>query len=195
MSPLPRLRLTLTALLAALLLAACATGGRLQSAGRTQVLGMELETTLDWARYKGPRQETWTIDGTPLNALHLIAGIRPKEHVFQTGRERRDSPHRAWYQPGLRPDEQQELLLAALREEGWSDVEGENLRPARFGSAEGLRFEFRMASARGLRYAGTAAMFERAGKLTLVYWRAPLEHYHGRDAAAVAALMDSIRVP
>jgi hypothetical protein len=174
-------------------LAACATGGRLQSAGPTEVLGMTVETSLDWARYAGPRQEAWTIDGTALNQLRLITGTRPGEHGFHLGRERRNFPQGAWYQPGLRADELHEVLLAALREQGWAEVESRNLRPARFGAVDGLRFEFTMASQRGLRYAGTAAMFERDGRLTTVCWQAPVEHYHGRDAAAVAALIDSIR--
>lgn len=179
-------------LVALALLAACATGGKLQSAGRTEVLGMAVDNSLDWARYPGARQEIWTIDGTALNQLRLITGTRPREHVFHLGKERRNAPHRAWYRPGLRADEQHELLLAALREQGWADVESSHLRPARFGTLDGLRFEFTMASLRGLRYAGTAAMFERDGTLTTIYWQAPVEHYHARDAAAVAALIDSI---
>lgn len=182
------------ALVAALIvLTACATGGKLQSAGRTQVLNIELQTSLDWARYSGSRQETWTIDGTALNQLRLFTGTKPREHVLHLGRERRSAPQGAWYKPGLRADEQQELLLAALREQGWVEVEASDLRPARFGNVDGLRFEFTMAAISGLRYAGTAAMFERDGKLTTIYWHATVEHYHGRDAAAVAALIDSIR--
>lgn len=189
----------MTALRAAMLLAvlawltACATGGALQTAGRTQALGLAFETSLDWARYASGRQEAWTIDGTALNQLRLITGTRPGEHVFHLGRERRDAPQGAWYRPGLRPDELHELLLAALREQGWAEVESTALRPARFGAVDGLRFEFTMASQRGLRYAGSAAMFERNGRLTTIYWQAPLEHYHGRDAGPVAALIDSIR--
>lgn len=173
-------------------LTACATGGRLQSAGRTEVAGLAFDTSLDWARYSGSRQETWTIDGTALNQLRLITGTKPREHVFHRGRQRRNAPQGPWYTPGLRPDELHELLLAALREEGWAEVASRDLRPARFGTVDGLRFEFTMASQRGLRYGGTAAMFERDGTLTTIYWQAPLEHYHPRDAAAVAALIDSV---
>jgi hypothetical protein len=180
-------------LICAALLVACATGGRLQTAGRTEVLGFDVQTDLDWARYPAPRQETWTIDGTALNQLRFLTGTKPREHVFHLGKQRRNAPQRPWYVPGARPDDQQALLLAALREQGWAEVEGQNLRPARFGPADGLRFEFTMASARGLRYAGTAAMFEYAGKLTTIYWHAPVEHYHRRDTAAVDALIASIQ--
>lgn len=188
----PTLRRTALLWLVIAGLTACATGGRLQTAGRTEVLGMTVETSLDWARYAAPRQEAWTIDGTSLNQLRVITGTRPGEHVFHLGRERRDGPEGAWYRPGQRPDALHELLLAALREQGWAEVASSDLRPARFGNVEGLRFEFTMASQRGLRYGGTAAMFEREGELTTIYWQAPLEHYHARDAAAVAALIDSI---
>lgn len=173
-------------------LTACATGGKLQSAGNTEVLGMGVTTTLDWARYKGSRQETWTIDGTALNQLRIIREIKPREHVFLLGKERKNQPQRPWFKPGARPDELQELLLAALREQGWSEVEAEGLRPARLAGADGLRFEFRMAQANGLRYGGMAAMAESNGLLTLVYWQAPMEYYHGRDDAAVSALIDSL---
>lgn len=179
-------------LLLAAWLAGCATGGRLQTAGSLEALGLRMENSLDWARYAGRRQETWTIDGVALNRLHILAGIQPGEHVFQTGRERRNRPQGPWFHPGMRPDDQQELLLAALREQGWQAVEASNLRPARFGNLDGLRFEFRLVSARGLRYGGTAAMLERNDRLTVAYWMAPLEHYHDRDAAAVAALLDGL---
>lgn len=176
-----------------LLLAACATGGKLQTAGRTEVQGLSVDTALDWARYSGKRQDTWTIDGTALNQLHWYAGTRAGEHVFHLGKVRRNAPQRAWYNTDLRPDELQELLLAALREQGWGEVEATNLRPASFGALTGLRFEYTSVSANGLRYAGMAAMIERSGTLTTVYWQAPREHYHGRDVAAVEALFDSIR--
>lgn len=174
------------------LLAACATGGKLQTAGNTEVLGLRVTTTLDWARYTSSRQETWTIDGTALNQLRIIRHIKPREHVFLLGKERKNQPQRPWFKPGARPDELQDLLLAALREQGWSEVDAEGLRPAKLGGTDGLRFEFRMAQGNGLRYSGMAAIAESNGLLTLVYWQAPAEYYYGRDAAAVSALIDSL---
>ena len=38
---------------------------------------------------------------------------------------------------------------------------------------------------------GTAA--EREGRLTLLVWIAPAEHYYDRDAEAVSRLFDSLR--
>ena len=50
---------------------------------------LALDTGLDWARLKAPRQEQWTIDGAPLNQLIIISRIKPGEHIFLGARERR----------------------------------------------------------------------------------------------------------
>ncbi|MEY3516028.1 MAG: hypothetical protein RIS67_245, partial [Pseudomonadota bacterium] len=34
--------------------------------------------------------------------------------------------------------------------------------------------------------------FERNGRLTVLYWKAPEEYYYGRDIQAVNRLIDSI---
>lgn len=176
------------------LLAACAgAGGRLQEAGGVAVYDLRMETSLDWARIRGRRSETWTIDGTPLNQLTIIDRVRDGEHVFLQARERRSRPDGAWFRTGMRPDEVQDLVLDALRANGWADLEASGLRPQRLGAVPGLRFEFSLSNQRGLHYRGMAAAAERGGRLTLLVWMAPSEHYFGRDQAAVAAMFDSLR--
>lgn len=177
-----------------LLLAGCAgTGGRLQSAGDATVFDMALESDLDWARVKSRRQELWTIDGAPLNQLSIISKVRPGEHVFLGARERRSRPDGPWFRAGMRPDEVRDVMLDALRGAGWSQVDSEGLRPASFGAVPGLRFELSMANGRGLRYRGMAAAAERDGRLTLLVWVAPEQHYYPRDAAAVDRMFSSLR--
>ena len=87
------------------------------------------------------------------------------------------------------PDE----LLDALRQDGWSRVSATNLRPARFGSVDGLRFDADMTADNGLMYRGTFGAAERKDRLTLFFWMAPVEYYHGRDVAAVERMFQSIR--
>jgi hypothetical protein len=182
-------------LLLVLALAACAgPGGRLVKANNgIQVLNIELDTGLDWARIKSPRQELWTIDGMPLNRFVVIANIKPNEHVFLSARERRHRPDGPWYRPGMRPDEIRDVVLDALREAGWSNVQASNLRPASFGGVAGLRFDAVMTEQNGLIYRGTFGAAEHDGKLTQFFWMAPAEHYYDRDIAAVNKMIDSIR--
>lgn len=177
-----------------LVLAGCASGpgGRLQRAGTVAVFDMTLQTSLDWARIKGRRSELWTIDGTPLNRLLIYSKIRPGEHVFQLSRERKSRPDGPWYRTGMRLDELQALVVDGLADQGWVGIDASNLRPHRFGSVEGLRFDLDLTNAGGLIYRGTAAVAERDGRLTVLVWLAPREYYYGRDAAAVSAMLDSL---
>ena len=182
-------------LLVLTLLTACASpGGRLQQAGSTaELFDMRLDSDLAWARIKAPRQEIWTIDGPSLNSLAVHNDVKPGEHVFQLGRERKSNPNGPWFRPGMRPDELRDVILDAIRGQGWAQVSDENFRPHDFGGAPGIRFEVRQTSPDGLVYRGSVAAVERGGKLDVLYWRAPAEYYAPRDAGAVARMLDGLR--
>jgi hypothetical protein len=191
----PWLRTALLAL-AFLLLAACAStgpGGRLQPSGTTTVFDMTLESPLEWARVKSYRNEMWTIDGMLLNRLMIFSQVKPGEHVFQRAKERRSRPDGPWYRAGMRLDELQQLVVDGLVDQDWVGVGSSNLRPHDFGGVEGVRFDLRMTHPDGLIYEGTAAAVEREGRLTVLVWLAPKEHYYGRDIAAVNAMLDGMR--
>lgn len=93
----------------------------------------------------------------------------------------------------MRPDEVRDIVLDALRGEGWTSVEAAALRPAKFGEGAGLRFDLDLVNQSGLIYKGTAAAAERQGTLRRLLWLAPVEHYYGRDHAAVAQMLDGVR--
>jgi len=93
----------------------------------------------------------------------------------------------------MRPDEIRDVLLDALREAGWSNVQASNLRPAKFGGVPGLRFDAVMTERNGLLYKGTFGAAEYKGRLTQFFWVAPVEHYYDRDIGAVNKMFDSIR--
>jgi hypothetical protein len=184
------------ALLAAMfvLVAACAGGGRLVKAGAgVRVFDLAFDTDLDWARNRWSRFEFWTIDGQPLNEFVVVSKVRPNEHVFLEARERKRRPDGPWYRPGMRPDELRDVLLDAMRQDGWTQVSASHLRPARFGNVDGLRFEIELTHVNGLRYRGMVAAAEHDGKLTHWFWIAPVEYYYGRDAAAVEKMFASAR--
>lgn len=184
-------RLLCTAVLA-LSLASCASNS-LQRAGASTVFDMQLDSQLDWARIKGPRNESWTIDGTNLNLLRIYSQVKPNEHVFMARKERASKPDGPWFRPGMRPDELRDLVLDGIREQGSVNVAASGMRPHRFGDADGVRFDVTMASTSGLNYKGTVAVVERHGKLTSLIWTAPSEHYYARDVAQVNHMLDSMR--
>jgi hypothetical protein len=190
----PTRRLAALALIAFVVaLAGCAApGGRLQQAGAAEAFDLAFDTRLDWARIRAPRQEMWTIDGESLNRLHITSKVKEGEHVFLGRRERRSRPDGPWFRPGMRPDEVRDVLLDAIRGNGWTRVEARDLRPADFGGQPGLRFELKMTSQTGLRYQGMVAAVERDRRLTTLVWVAAEEHYYDRDKAAVGHLFDTL---
>lgn len=189
-----KLRPALLALLLVLLTACASGGGRLvQAADGVRVFDLRFDTSMDWARMRLPRVELWTIDGLPLNEFVVISKVRPNEHVFLESRERKRRPDGPWYRPGMRPDELRDVILDALRQDGWTRVSASNMRPARFGGLEGLRFDAQLTHQNGLLYRGTFAAVEREGRLTHFFWIAPAEHYYSRDVAAVNRMFDSAR--
>ena len=175
-----------------LALSACATN-TLQRAGTSTVFDLRLDSQLDWARIKGARNESWTIDGTNLNLLRIYSQVKPNEHVFMLRKEKASKPDGPWYRPGMRPDELRDLLLDGMREQGSVNVSASALRPHDFGGAQGVRFDIALSSTNGLNYKGTVAAVERNGTLTSLVWSAPSEYYYGRDAAAVNHMLDSMR--
>lgn len=186
-----------TKLIAALLLtmlAACTSpGGTLQRAGSADLFDLQLDTGLNWSRIKSARQELWTIDGSNLNSLSIFSGIKPGEHVFMMALERKSRPDGPWFRAGMRPDEIRDIIVDALRGQRWANVGSDALRPQKFGGVDGLRFELSLTNPDGLIYKGTVAAAEKSGKLTVLVWKAPAEYYYGRDAAAVAKMLDSLR--
>lgn len=179
-----------------LILASCAgQGGRLVPAGDgVRVFDMRVDTSMDWARIRQPRMELWTIDGLPLNEFVFVSAVKPGEHVFLVARERKRRPDGPWYRSGMRPDEIRDVILDGLRQEGWTQVLATGLRPVRFGSSPGLRFEADLTHVGGLRYRGMFGALERNGRLTHFLWLAPAEHYYPRDASAVARMFDSMTI-
>jgi len=176
------------------LLAACA-GERLVQPGVASANGgIVVDTPIAWSRFAFPRYEIWTIDGIPLNRLYIVPAVKNGEHVFLERRVNAKHPDAPAFRTGMRAEEIRDIVLDALTETGAVDIRSEGLRPARFGSADGLRFEFSASTAAGLRYRGMVLAAAHGDELTFLLWMAPAEFYYGRDAASVAHILDSARI-
>ena len=186
--------LALIALLS--MLAACAGGGgRLVKPGPNPAGGkLMIDSEMEWTRMSASRYQLWTMDGELLNRLYLIPRVREREFIFLGQRQTRRRPDGAFYHRGLRADELRDLILDGLRASGTANVEATNLRPARFGNRDGLRFEFSLANPEGLRYQGMAAAFEHEKGLALAIFLAPSEHYYPRDVEKVSKMLDTLRL-
>ncbi len=175
------------------LISACG-GGRLVQPGIADAGGIVVTTPMAWSRFTFSRYQIWTIDGIPLNRLYFIPMIRDGEHVFLERRASKRRPDGPVFRRGMRPDEIRDLVLDAFSEGGAVGVASSELKPARFGDHDGLRFDFQASTDTGLLYRGQALAAEHDGGLALVVWMAPAEYYFDRDAARVSQLLDSARL-
>lgn len=180
-------------ILASMLMTACGAG-RLVQPGTADAGGIEVNTPMAWSRFAFSRYQIWTIDGIPLNRLYFIPMIRDGEHVFLERRASKRRPDGPVFRQGMRADEIRDLVLDAFSEGGAVGVASSELKPARFGDRDGLRFDFQASTDTGLLYRGKALAAEHDGGLALVVWMAPAEYYFERDAARVSQLLDSARL-
>lgn len=186
----------LAILILVLSLSACGgAGGPLVRPGPNPAGGkLMIDSEMEWTRLQTTRYQLWTMDGELLNRLYLVPTVREKEFIFLGQRQTKRRPDGAFYQRGLRPDELRDLILDGLRAAGTANVEARNLRPARFGSRDGLRFEFSLANEEGLKFQGMAAAFEHEKGLSLAIFMAPTEYYYPRDEAKVSKMLDTLRL-
>lgn len=142
-----------------------------------------VETPVEWARFAAGASgiEWWTRDGILLNRLQFGAGIEAGQHVFTRRKAPRRQPEGPYFQPGLDANAIAQLIVDAWRADGFVDPAISALRPARFGDAEGLRFEARMSNADGLVYRASVLAAERERRLYYLIYLAPAEYYYERD--------------
>ncbi|MBK8283850.1 MAG: hypothetical protein IPK97_02650 [Ahniella sp.] len=145
----------------------------------------EVQSPIEWARYRGVGNETWTVDGTALNRLTFLANIRDKHHIFGYGRQTRRNPDGPFFRTGMEPNELRDLLVDGLAQAGFANVGARNLQPGHRDGFTTYRFDLDLRAPNGLIYQGHALMFERRERLNVAFWFAPTEHYHARDVAAV----------
>jgi hypothetical protein len=186
----------LAILILVLSLSACGgAGGPLVRPGPNPAGGkLMIDSEMEWTRLQTTRYQLWTMDGELLNRLYLVPTVREKEFIFLGQRQTKRRPDGAFYHRGLRPDELRDLILDGLRAVGTANVEARNLRPARFGARDGLRFEFSLANEEGLKFQGMAAAFEHEKGLSLAIFMAPAEYYYPRDEAKVSKMLETLRL-
>lgn len=189
-------RLTLVVAICALALAACGPSPLVRAGSATAVGSIELVTPVDWSRYGDARIELWTRDGTLLNQLQFVGAIEPDQHVFRSRRETKRRPDGPYFRSSMNGLELQELVLDGLTELGAVRPTARALRPARFGDGkeeESVRFSVDTTNQDGLAYRGLAQASVHQGKLYVMLFLAPAEHYFERDRAVVERMLDSAR--
>jgi hypothetical protein len=182
---------------AALLLLVGCTGVTSAPAGSFKV-GEAYEVTLgqDWSdisnimtgRPKNVR--LLSLDGPMLNRLYLTEGLSPGDFLVKPAAKEKPTPT---YQKGMAPTELVEFVADSVAALDYQRVETSGLRPAKLAGADGLRFDLVAKTREGLEISGTAEVAEAGGKLFVILYLAPREHYYRATLQEVERVMQSAR--
>ncbi len=131
-----------------------------------------------------------SIDGPLLDRLYLSEGLASGEFLVKPAAKDKPTPT---YRSGMSPNDLVEFLSDSVTALDFERVTTSSLRPARFAGADGLRFEIAAKTRDGLYMSGTALLAEKGGKLYVMLYLAPTEHYYGVHLSEVEAIMGSAR--
>jgi hypothetical protein len=131
-----------------------------------------------------------SVDGPMLNRLYLSDGLAPGEFLVRPTAKEKPTPT---YHKGMAPTELVEFVADSVSALDYQRVETTGLRPMKLAGADGLRFDIKAKTREGLEISGAAAVADIGGKLYVVLYLAPQEHYFQATLPEVEAVMTSAR--
>ncbi|MFZ3005941.1 MAG: hypothetical protein WA047_07170 [Phenylobacterium sp.] len=187
----------LAAALVALSLAGCATvtaapAGRFQAGvGQEVTLGRMWSDITPIMFNRGKKVRVLSIDGPLLNALYVGSGLVPGDNIVQSYVKERPTP---LVRAGMSASERLEFVSDSVAAMSYQRVSLSRPRSAKLGDAPGVRFDLDAATSEGLEIKGTGVVAEVSGKLYLILYLAPAEHYFQTSLPEVEAILASARV-
>lgn len=115
-----------------------------------------------------------TIDGPFLNNFYLTEGLAVGRSVVRTTRKSRPMPV---VKTEMSETEMAEFVVDTVAAFGYEGVTSDNLRPAKFGSADAVRFDLSAKTDEGLEIKGISQVAMVGGKLHVMLFLAPGEHF------------------
>lgn len=140
------------------------------------------------ARHKKTR--VLSIDGPFLNRLLVSEGLSPGEGLLRTVAKEHPAPV---VRAGMSATERMEFVADSVAAMNFRRVETSRPRPAKFGAADAVRFDLSAQTAEGLDIQGTALVAERDGRVFVLLYLAPAEHYFAATLPEVERVMASVR--
>lgn len=137
---------------------------------------------------KSAKVKVLSIDGPLLNRVYVVQGLAPGEGLLTAAAKEHPVPT---FHADMSATELVEFVSDSVTAAGYQRVETSKLRPAKFGTAGAVRFDIAAKTATGLEMQGAAEVAAAGGKLYLVLYLAPAEHYYATTLPDVEAIMNS----
>lgn len=131
-----------------------------------------------------------SVDGPLLNRLYLSEGLIPGDFLVKPASKEQPTPT---YRAGMTVREQVEFVADSVGALDYLRAETSNLRPAKFGDVDAVRFDITAKTKDGLDMAGAGEVAQTGGKLYVILYLAPAEHYYAAELSEVEAIFKSVR--
>jgi predicted small secreted protein len=160
---------------------------------RTDVGGYSVEPQIAWNKADNLGVQLWTVDGPLLQALRFSPAIKDGGALFKLPAGQ-PGPELPVYRKNLQLSEIVEFIVDSMSSVGAGRVETHNVRPASFGTADGVRFEFSYLSAQGLESEGIAAAAVIEERLYVIIYTGAKAHYFPKHKDEVERIIGSITI-
>lgn len=172
-----------------------------------------VDPQIAWSMTKEEQIEIWTVDGPVLEAVRFINGLQDGDPLFPTSGDKEKVPH---FRAHMTPTEIAEFLVASIKTSAQglqtgnvvksaahasqvraaninaASIQVTDLRPARFGTLQGFRFDLNFLSREGLKRQGMVVGALHAKKLYLIVYTGAKQYYYPKYKAVVERLIASI---
>lgn len=185
------------ALGAALLLSACATISDAPAGPLKVGSGYDLDLGREWSdisqtmigRTKNVR--LLSIDGPLLDRLYVTDGLAPGDFLIKPVVKERPTPT---VRKDMTASERMEFVTDSVAALDYQRVQAVKPRPGKLGSADAIRLDLTAQTKEGLEMAGTAVVATMGGKLYVILYIAPAEHYYKANLDEVEHIIGSARL-
>lgn len=147
-----------------------------------------VEPQIRWSSASEGKLDIWTVDGPTLQAIRFMKGLKDGDVLF----EGKDEEKRPKFKKHMTPSEIMEFVVDSITLAGAEKVQATNLRPEKFGSVQGFRFEFSFASTEGLEGQGFAVGAVVKERLQLIMYTGVKAHYFPKHKDDVERIIRSI---
>jgi len=182
-------------ILSCLLLAACQSFTLVEAKKQTIGGTYSVEAQIQWNKMDEQGVELWTVDGPLLQSLRFVSEVKDGDALFTLPRAPGSAEQQA-QMPTYRDDfslsETVEFIIASLERYGANQIKASHIRPAKFGSADGIRFEFTFLTEEGLESDGIATAATIDAELFVVIYSGTHEYYFPKYKDQVERLLASI---
>ncbi|MGH6970296.1 MAG: hypothetical protein ACREEQ_01680, partial [Caulobacteraceae bacterium] len=138
---------------------------------------------------KLPGVKVLTVDGPLLDRLYLSEGLAPGASLVTSQVKDKPTPI---FKSDFTLEDTVQFVADSVAALGYDHVATANLRPAKFGGADAVRFDLAAKTSDGLDISGAGLTALKDGKLYVILFLAPSEHYYGAGLDEVNGVMASV---